>query len=77
MDIRALVGRNVARLRRAKALRQELFSEASGFSQSYLSQIENGRINLTLLRLNDLAQALGVSPRDLLDEVDAGDSDHD
>ena len=68
MDIRALVGRNVARLRRARALKQEPLSEASGFSQSYLSQIENGRVNLTLLRLNDLAEAFGIHPKELLNE---------
>ena len=69
MDIRALVGRNVARLRRERALRQEPFGETSGFSQSYLSQIENGRVNLTLLRLNDLAEAFDVHPRELLDDL--------
>lgn len=69
MDIRALVGRNVARLRKERALKQEPFSEVAGFSQSYLSQIENGRVNLTLLRLHDLAQAFGVHPQDLLSEV--------
>ena len=69
MDIRALVGRTVARRRKERALKQEPFSEVAGFSQSYLSQIENGRVNLTLLRLHDLAQAFGVHPRDLLSEL--------
>jgi transcriptional regulator with XRE-family HTH domain len=68
MDIRALVGRNVAQLRQKRKVRQESFSELSGFTQSYLSQIENGRVNLTLLSLNDLAQALGVHPQQLLAE---------
>lgn len=68
MDIRALVGRNVARLRRERALKQEPLSEVSGFTQSYLSQIENGRVNLTLLRLHDLAQAFDVAPRELLND---------
>lgn len=68
MDIRAVVGRNVARLRKKGALKQEPLSEVAGFTQSYLSQIENGRVNLTLLRLNDLAQAFGVHPCDLLDD---------
>ena len=74
MDIRALVGRNVARLRKERSLRQEPFSEASGFSQSYLSQIENGRVNLTLLRLNDLAQAFDVHPRELLNDLGGEDA---
>lgn len=66
MDIRKLVGGNVARLRREQGFKQEPFSEAAGMSQSYLSQIESGRVNLTLLRLNEIAQALSVSPAELL-----------
>lgn len=62
MDIRKLVGGNVARLRQERDLKQEQFSELSGISQSYLSQIEGGLINLTLLSLNDLAQAFDVAP---------------
>ncbi|SFO41777.1 helix-turn-helix domain-containing protein [Sphingomonas sp. OK281] len=62
MDIRRLVGLNVARLRKERELKQEPLAEVAGFTQSYLSQIENGRINLTLLRLNDLAECFEVSP---------------
>ena len=70
MDIRALVGRNVARLRRERAMKQEPLSEVSGFTQSYLSQIENGHVNLTLLRLHDLAEAFGVKPSELFRDDD-------
>lgn len=73
MDIRILVGRNVARLRRTRALKQEPFSEVSGFTQSYLSQIENGKVNLTLLSLHELAEALGVDVVDLFDKDAATD----
>ena len=69
MDIRVLVGHNIARLRKARAMKQEPLSEIAGFSQSYVSQIENGRVNLTLLRLNDLAQAFGVHPSALFAEA--------
>ena len=72
MDIRALVGKNVARLRRERAMKQEPLSEVSGFTQSYLSQIENGRVNLTLPRLHDIAEAFGVHPGELFNEDDTG-----
>ncbi len=62
MDIRKLVGANVARLRRERGYTQEQFSEIAGIAQSYLSQIENGHINLTLLGVNDIVQALKVAP---------------
>lgn len=65
MDVRKLVGGNVARLRKERGMKQEPFSVAAGISQSYLSQIENGHINLTLLGVHDLAQALSVMPAEL------------
>ncbi|MBX9453596.1 MAG: helix-turn-helix domain-containing protein [Mesorhizobium sp.] len=61
MDMRALVGRNFARLRREKGLTQEEVQARSGFSQQYLSDLERGRRNPTIITLYELAQALGVS----------------
>lgn len=75
MDIRRLVGANVARLRRQRDLKQEPFSVAAGITQSYLSQIENGHVNLTLLGLHDLAQALEVSPADFFAPLETADGD--
>ena len=61
MDMRVLVGRNFARLRREKGLTQEEVAERSGFSQQYLSSLERGRRNPTVITLYELAQALEVN----------------
>jgi transcriptional regulator with XRE-family HTH domain len=74
MDMRKLVGRNFARIRRAKGLTQEQVEERSGFSQQYLSGLERGRRNPTIVTLFELAQALGVSHVDLV-SPDAGIED--
>jgi transcriptional regulator with XRE-family HTH domain len=66
MDMRKLVGRNVARLRREKGPTQEQVAERSGFSQQYLSGLERGRRNPTVVTLHELAQALGVSHTELV-----------
>ena len=66
MDMRKLVGRNVGRIRREKGLTQEQFAEISGFSQQYISGLEQGRRNPTVVTLYELATALGVSHLDLL-----------
>jgi len=66
MDMRKLVGRNFARLRQEKKLTQEQVEERSGFSQQYLSGLERGRRNPTVVTLYELAEALGVSHVDLI-----------
>ena len=68
MDMRKLVGRNFARLRREKGLTQEEVEACSGFSQQYLSGLERGQRNPTIITLYELSQALGVSHIDLIKE---------
>ncbi len=71
MDVRKLVGRNVKRIRLEKGMTQESFADTSGFSQQYLSDLERGRRNPTIVTLFELSGALGVSHVDLVlpDEV--------
>ena len=66
MDMRRLVGRNFARFRKAKGFTQESFADASGFTQQYISGLERGRRNPTVVTLFELASALGVSHVDLV-----------
>ncbi|WP_341702838.1 helix-turn-helix transcriptional regulator [Ferrovibrio sp.] len=66
MDMRKLVGRNVRRVRQDKGYTQEEFAEKSGFSQQYISDLERGRRNPTVVTLYELATALGVSHLDLV-----------
>jgi len=66
MDMRKLVGRNFARLRRDKRLTQEDVEARSGFSQQYLSGLEQGKRNPTVVTLYELAQAIGVTHVDLV-----------
>jgi transcriptional regulator with XRE-family HTH domain len=72
MDMRKLVGRNFGRLRKQKGFTQEKFAESSGFTQQYISGLERGRRNPTIVTLFELATTLGVSHVDLVlpdDEV--------
>lgn len=66
MDMRALVGLNVKRLREKRGLTQEELAEKSGFSQQYLSDLERGRRNPTIVSIFELAQALNAGHLDLL-----------
>jgi transcriptional regulator with XRE-family HTH domain len=73
MDMRKLVGRNLVRIRREKGLTQERLAELSGYTQQYLSGIEQGQRNPTIVTLFEIASALGVSHVDLV----APDHDND
>lgn len=66
MDVRKVVGENVRRNRTRKGLTQEQFAEKSGFSQQYLSDLERGRRNPTIVTIYELAAALGISHVELV-----------
>lgn len=60
------------RLRLSKGLTQEQFADVSGFTQQYISGLESGQRNPTVVSLFELAQALGVEPADLLKRIAKG-----
>ena len=66
MDMRKLVGRNVRKIRLRVGLTQERFAKRSGFSQQYISGIEKGRRNPTIVTIYEFAKALGVTHMDLV-----------
>lgn len=66
MDMRRLVGGNVRRLRLAAGLTQEQLAERAGFGQQYISDLERGRENPTVVTLFELGQALGATPAQLV-----------
>ena len=66
MDMRKLVGDNCARIRKAKGMTQEELSEKSGLSQQYLSDLERGKRNPTIVTIYHVASALGVSHEELV-----------
>ena len=69
MDIRRIFGANVRRYRVAAGLIQEAVAVKMGVDRAYVSGMERGQQNVTLLTMWHLAEALGVRPVDLLDEA--------
>jgi len=66
MDVRKVVGANVRRFRQAKGLTQEQFADKSGYSQQYLSDLERGLRNPTIVTIYELADALDISHVELV-----------
>ena len=64
MDTKIAFGLALKRIRKAKGLTQEDFGDVS--SRTYLSTLERGMKSITLEKLNNLAEVLGVHPMSLL-----------
>ena len=66
MDIRRLIGKNLKEIRQARGLSQEALALECGLHRTYISGIERGARNPTVITLYELAQALGVSHMELV-----------
>ena len=60
MDARALVARNLRRLRVARNVSQEDLAVDADIDRTYVSRLERGRENPTVAVLERIAHALGV-----------------
>jgi len=61
-----VVARNVRRLRHAAGLSQEALADKAGLHWTYISQVERGKRNVTVLVLAKIANALDIRPDQLL-----------
>lgn len=67
-DVRLMVGRNVKRLRIAASLTQAALAERMGVDRAYVSGLELGQRNPTIVTLWHITKALGVSLQAFFDE---------
>ncbi len=68
MDVRVRVGRNLRRYRLAKGVSQEELADLCELDRTYVSGIERGLRNPTVVVLERLAGVLGIAPGLLLEE---------
>ena len=67
MTILKKIGQRIVALRDEQGLTQEDLAGRAEMDRSYLSEIENGHKNLSVVSLCRLAEALDVKPAALLD----------
>jgi transcriptional regulator with XRE-family HTH domain len=67
MDIRRVVGENVRRFRQAAGLSQEDLAARMGVEQGYVSRLEVGGRNPTIVTIWHAAEALAIKPAALFE----------
>ena len=65
-DIRKFVGNNIRRIREEKKISQEQLAFLSEVHRTYISQVERGETNITIVTLQRIAIALEIDIKGLL-----------
>ena len=73
MASRAVLARNLRRLREARGLSQEALADLAGIDRTYVSSLERQRYSATVDMLDCLAEALNVRSAVLLEEASETD----
>ena len=76
-ELARTLGCNVHRLRRKQRLHKYVLSDMAGVSRPYLNAIERGMADVRLSTVQDLADALCVSPIELLLDLHFSSEDHE
>lgn len=64
-QIQKRFGEHLRDLRKQKGLSQEALALACDLDRTYVGGVERGERNISLLNIQKVADALGVSPKDL------------
>jgi transcriptional regulator with XRE-family HTH domain len=68
-DVRRMLGENVRRLRLASGISQAKLAERMGVDRAYISGLEKGERNPTVLTVWHLSKALKVAMREFFEET--------
>lgn len=64
-DFLKLVGQKIRFIRKVRGLNQNQLAEKTNMDRSRISDIENGKVNMQLMTLKILMDALDIHPNDL------------
>ena len=66
MSIIEKFGKNLKKIRTEKGISQEELAFMAKLHRTYISDVERGNRNISLMNIEKIAKALKVSPKDLL-----------
>lgn len=61
MDIKLLVGKRVRELRNSIGISQEELADLAGLDRTYITSVECGKRNISIVNIKKLANALNVT----------------
>lgn len=68
LNVEKIIGQNIVRIRNEKKMSQEKLANLADIDRTYIGYIENGKYNITVFKLRQIAEALDVTLNELINE---------
>ncbi len=69
MDVKEKIGQRIKELREEQGMSQKDLAYAADLDRSYIASVENGQRNISIVNIEKIAIALGVSLKELFNNV--------
>jgi len=69
MDIKITIGQRIRALRETKNMAQKDLAYAADLDRTYIASVECGKRNISIVNIEKIANALGVSLNEFFDDV--------
>lgn len=70
MDVKEKIGQRIKELREASSMSQKDLSYAADLDRSYIASVENGQRNISIVNIEKIAIALGVTLKEFFNDVE-------
>lgn len=70
MDVKLKIGQRIKELRETATMSQKDLSYAADLDRSYIASVENGQRNISIVNIEKIATALGVTLKDFFNNVE-------
>jgi transcriptional regulator with XRE-family HTH domain len=68
VDVKVKIGKRIKDLREAADMSQKDLAYAADLDRSYIASVENGQRNVSIVNIEKIASALGVSVKDFFND---------
>jgi len=68
VDVKEKIGQRIKELREASSMSQKDLSYAADLDRSYIASVENGQRNISIVNIEKIATALGVTLKEFFND---------
>lgn len=70
MDVKLKIGQRIKQLRETADMSQKDLAYTADLDRSYIASVENGQRNISIVNIEKISKALGVTLKEFFDDIE-------